>query len=408
MIGLHHGISMGLASLKSAKMRSGLTALGIIIGIAAVVATFTLGSSFGAYFSDQISSSGSNYIMIISQKENLFFDQQVQVVRNTPGVTGASPVSFAGGVATFMGEEKNISAIYGVTEDYADIASVPMQSGSFITDKDTSAIVIGKKLAQEEFKNEITTRSTVTLTVLNTDTNEYITETFKVKGIAGYNETNIISGSEIDSAIYIPLDVAKKLSGKDDYYMIFAMTESADDVQEVADDVETNLARNLGVSERYLNNPEYEDLIPFMVMNQAEFLEQVQEITQILQTFLAGIGSISLVVGSVGIMNIMLVTVTERTKEIGTLKALGYSSKDVLLLFVTEAIMISSVGGTIGVFLGLLIGYIGAAVMGFSIGLSVPVIIGGIVLSMIIGVIAGVYPANKAAKMNPVDALRSE
>ncbi|MDV0447604.1 Macrolide export ATP-binding/permease protein MacB [Methanosarcinaceae archaeon Ag5] len=408
MIGLHHSMKMGLASLKSAKMRSGLTALGIIIGIAAVVATFTLGSSFGAYFSEQISSSGSNYIMIISEKENLFFDQQVQVVRNTPGVTGASPVNSAAGVVTFMGEEKNVTAIYGVTEDYAEIASMPMQSGSFISDKDTSSIVIGKKIAQEEFKNEITTRSTVTLTVYNNETKQYITETFKVKGISGSNETNIITGGEVDNAIYIPLDAAKRLSGRDDYYMIFAMTESSDDVQEVADDVEVNLARNLGVSERYLNNPEYDDLIPFMIMNQAEILEQVQQIIQTMQIFLAGIGGISLVVGSVGIMNIMLVTVTERTKEIGTLKALGYSSKDVLLLFVTEAIMISSVGGAVGVLLGLLAGYVGATLMGFSMGWSITVILAGIGISIVIGVIAGVYPANKAAKMNPVDALRSD
>ncbi|WNY27403.1 ABC transporter permease [Methanolapillus ohkumae] len=405
MINLSHSVTMSLKSLKSSKMRSGLTALGIIIGIAAVVATFTLGASFGAYFSDQISATGSNYIMIISEKEQLFYDQQVQVVRNTAGVIGASPVSMAGGVVEFMGEEKNISAIYGVSEDYADIASVPMQSGNFITDKDTAAVVVGKNIAEDHFKNQITTRSTIMITVYNVQTNEYVTESFKVKGIAGYNETNIVTGGDIDDAIYIPLDVAKRMSGRDDYYMIFGMTESGDDVQEVADDVKKNLARNLGVSERNLDN---EDLIPFLIFNQAEFLEQIQEITAVLQTFLAGIGSISLIVGSVGIMNIMLVTVTERTKEIGTLKALGYSSKDVLLLFVTEAIMISSVGGAIGVALGLLITYIASAIMGISMGFSTSVIVVGILLSMFIGVIAGVYPANKAAKMNPVDALRSD
>lgn len=296
MISLSHSTKMATESLKSSKLRSGLTALGIIIGIAAVIATFTLGASFGSYFEDQISSSGSNYIMIMSSKENLLLDQQVEVVRNTRGVAAASPVLSASGTVTFMGESKNFT-IYGVLEDYEEIGAVPMYEGNFISDQDTSVIDVGKKIAEEEFKNQITARSSVQLTIYNNALQENVTRTFSVKGITGSNKTNIVTGSDANSAVYIPLSVMKEMTGRDDYRTIFAMTETNDTIQETGDEVEKNLARNLGVSERNLGN---DDLIPFSTMNQAEILEQVRSMTKTLQLFLIAIGGISLIVGSVG------------------------------------------------------------------------------------------------------------
>lgn len=403
MISISHSAKMAVESLKSSKLRSGLTALGIIIGIAAVIATFTLGASFGAYFSDQISSSGSNYIMIMSSKENLFFDQQVDVVRNTRGVEAASPVLSSSGTVTFMGETKNLT-ITGVSEDYEEIGAIPMMDGFFISDQDTSVAVIGKNISEEEFKNQISTRSSLQITVYNNDTQEYVTRTFTVKGIAGSNQTNIVQGSDYNTAIYVPISVLKEMTGKQDYRLIFAMTESNDTIIETDDEVRKNLARNLGVSERNLDN---DDLVPFSTMNQAEILEQVSSMTETLQLFLIAIGGISLVVGSVGIMNIMIVTVTERTKEIGTLKALGYTSYDVLILFIIESIVISVIGGAIGTVLGLVISYVGSSLLGITMSLSYGAIVAAIIISVLIGVLAGAYPAKRAADMNPVDALRT-
>lgn len=403
MISISHSAKMAVESIRSSKLRSGLTALGIIIGIAAVIATFTLGASFGAFFEDQISSSGSNYIMIISTKENLLFDQQVEVIRNTRGVESASPVLSATGSVTFMGESKNFT-ISGVAEEYEEIGAVPMLDGNFISDQDTAVIVIGKNISQDEFKNQITTRSTVQITIFNNETQENVTRTFSVKGISGSDKSNIIQGSDSNTGIYIPLSVMKEMTGKEDYRMIFAMTENNETIQETNDEVEINLARNLGVSERNLGN---DDLIPFQTMNQAELLDQVSTMTQTLQLFLIAIGGISLVVGSVGIMNIMIVTVTERTKEIGTLKALGYTSVDVLILFIIESIVISVVGGAAGTVLGLIISYIGSSFLGITMSLSYGAIAAAILISIGIGVLAGAYPAKRAADMNPVDALRT-
>lgn len=403
MISITHSTKMAVESLRSSKLRSGLTALGIIIGIAAVIATFTLGTSFGMFFEDQIASSGTNYIMIMSSKENLLFDQQVDVIRNTRGVSAASPVLSKMGQVIFMGESKNFT-IFGVSEDYEEIGAVPMYDGSFVSDQDSSVIVVGKKIAEEEFKNQITTRSSVQILIYNETSKQNETYSFRVKGIAGSDDTNLVTGADANSALYIPLSAMKSMTGRDDYMMIFAMTESAETVQEANEEVKKNLARNLGVSERNLDD---NDLIPFSTMNQAEVLEMVQSMTRTLQLFLIAIGSISLIVGSVGIMNIMFVTVTERTKEIGTFKALGYTSRDVLILFLIESVVISVIGGTIGTLFGLVIAYIGSSLMGISMSLPLWEIAAGIGISIVIGVIAGVYPANRAAKMNPVDALRS-
>lgn len=403
MISISHSAKMAVESLKSSKLRSGLTALGIIIGIAAVIATFTLGASFGAFFSEQISSSGSNYVMIMSSKENLFFDQQVDIVRNTRGVVAVSPILGVDGNVTFMGESHDFRVI-GVLEDYEEIGVIPMYDGVFISDQDSSAVVVGKKIAQEKYKNQITTRSSIEIAVFNNDTKEYVTRTFRVKGISGSENTSIVTGADSNSAIYVPLSVLKDMSGREDYPSMFAMTESNETVKETDAEIEKNLARNLGVSERNLDD---DDLIPFMTMNQVEILEQVSSMTQTMQLFLIAIGGISLVVGSVGIMNIMIVTVTERTKEIGTLKALGYTSVDVLILFIIESIVISFIGGAIGTVLGLVISYIGSSLLGISMSLSYGAIFGAILVSVIIGVVAGAYPAKRAANMNPVDALRS-
>ncbi|WP_338100044.1 ABC transporter permease [Methanolapillus africanus] len=397
---------MAIQSLRSSKMRSGLTALGIIIGIAAVIATFTLGSSFSAYFTDELDTTGSNYIIIAATKENIFYDQQLAIVENTPGVTGASGELSGTGVIAFAGEQKN-KTVLGWDENIEEIVSLPIYEGNFISNNDMYSAAIGKKIAQEDFRNEIGLRSTIDVTLYNSETKEYVTETFKVKGILGSDETNLMTGNQEDEWIVIPIETMRKMTGKDDYQTLYAMTDSRETLNETDDEITLRLARNLGVSDRdiYDNNT---DKIPFLTTNQAEIVDEVSSLTDTLQWFLLGIGGISLLVGAVGIMNIMLVTVTERTKEIGTLKALGYSSRDVLMMFVIESIIISAIGGFIGTIIGLLVAYVGVSYLDLTMAVPYSSVLFGVGLSIIIGVLAGAQPSYKAAKMNPVDALRSD
>ncbi|WNY28894.1 Macrolide export ATP-binding/permease protein MacB [Methanimicrococcus stummii] len=402
MISLSYCFKMAVESLKSAKLRSGLTALGIIIGIAAVIATFTLGSSFTGYFTEQLDTQGSNYIMVGASKPNLFYESQLDIVRNTPGVTGVATEMSQTGVITFANEAKNLTVL-GTQEDMIEILSLPIYEGQMFSDKDSYVAVVGKNISEEEFRKEIGLRSTIEITLYNSETKEYVTESFKVIGILGSDETSLVTGGSENTLVGIPTHIMQNMTGKTDYNVIYAMSDSREDINATTDEIERRLARNLGVSERDLDDDEK---IPFMTMNQAELLEQIGTLTSTLQTFLLAIGGISLVVGAVGIMNIMIVTVTERTREIGTLKALGYSSRDVLMLFVVESIIISAIGGLIGTIIGLIIAYIGASLLGLTMAIPFSSILVGVGLSVAVGVLAGAQPSYRAAKMNPVEALR--
>jgi putative ABC transport system permease protein len=401
MISLSHCFKMATSSLKSSKLRSGLTALGIIIGIAAVIATFTLGSSFTGYFTEQLDTQGSNYIVAFSFQQNLFFDSHVDVVRNTPGVTGVAVEVLRTGGVTFAGEQRNLS-IAGTQEAIMDVWPMPMYEGRMFFDRESYVVVIGRDIAQDEFRNEIGLRSNINITLFNSRTGEHVTETFRVIGIIG-GDDSLFADFE-NMYIAIPIHTMQRMTGDYSFSAIYATSDARETIHETSAEIERRLARSLGVSERDLDYPER---IPFIVMNQAELVDMVGSLMRTLQMFLMAIGGISLVVGAVGIMNIMVVTVTERTREIGTLKALGYSSKDILLLFVVESIIISLIGGMIGTAIGIFIAFIGASMLGFPMTVPLSAVLFGVGLSVVIGVLAGAQPAYRAAKMDPVEALRS-
>jgi ABC-type antimicrobial peptide transport system, permease component len=402
MISLSHCFKMSVESLKSAKLRSSLTALGIIIGVAAVIATFALGTSFAGYLSEQLDTQGSNYILIFASKNNILHDEQIELIRNTGGIRGVATVNSQTAVITFANEQKNLS-VMGTSEDLLEILNLPMYEGNFLTDKDTHVAVIGRRYAEEAFKKEISLQSTIQITLYNRDSQEYVTESFKIKGILGSEEMNIVTGGMENTMICIPSNIYENMTGQNDFQEIYAMSDSRESINATTEEVKRRLALNLGVSERDLNDTEK---VPFTAINQAEILEQVGLVTATLQTFLLAIGGISLVVGAVGIMNIMIVTVTERTREIGILKAVGYTSQDVLLLFIMESIIISLIGGTIGTIVGLIGADLLVMRLGFPLSIPFSSIFLGIIVSIIVGIIAGAQPSYRASKMNPVDALR--
>jgi len=402
MISLSYCVKAAVSSLRSSKLRSGLTALGIIIGIAAVIATFTIGSSFTGYITETLDTQGSNYIVVIATKQNIFYDTQLDIIRNTPGVTDVAAEMTKTGLVTFANGQKNLT-IYGMHEAGVEIGSIPIYEGHMYSDKDTYVAVVGKDTAEDAFRKEIGLRNTIDVTLYNSATKEYVTESFKVIGIAGTDQTDLLSGSGEYTMIFVPMHIIQEMTGETSYSLIYASSDSRENINETSDEIKKRLARNLGVSERDLDDDEK---IPFMVINQAEILEMVGTLTSTLQMFLLAIGGISLVVGAVGIMNIMVVTVTERTREIGILKALGYSSKDVLILFVVESIIISAVGGLIGTFFGLFIAYLGASYLGLQMSIPVSGVLVGAGLSVLVGILAGAQPSYRAAKMNPVEALR--
>lgn len=404
MIRFRQAAHIALGSIGSAKLRSALTTLGIVIGIAAVVINASLGASFNQFFTDEISSVGSNFIIAYSKQPNLFFDNEYNIMKNTPGITGVSPRKSMSGELTYLSETRNVN-VAGVNKDFKEIQGLQMGSGSFLTDKDSNAVVLGYDLANDKFGKNISHRSTIGVAFRQED-GTVVKKSFKVKGILQNSKPTVVSeDSDYDLTVFIPISTMNEMTGKKDYGAFLAMANSPGKVREVAEEVDSRLARNFGIPEK---NIEKEDSKPYTIFNQADVLEQTGKLGDALNSFLLVLALISLFVGSIGIMNIMLVTVTERTREIGIMKSVGYSSSNVLSLYLLEAVMVSLFGGVVGT----AIGGVGAYII--EIALKLPPVFPlklieiGILISVFVGISAGLYPARKAALMNPVDALRHE
>jgi putative ABC transport system permease protein len=404
MIRFRQAAHIASGSIGSAKLRSSLTTFGIVIGIAAVIINASLGASFNQFFTDEISSVGSNFIIAYSKQPNLFFDNEYNIMKNTPGIIGVSPKKSMSGELTYLSETRNVD-VAGVTKDFKEIQGLQMEEGSFLTDKDSVGAVLGYDLANDKFGKNISHRSTVEITFRQED-GTVVNKSFKVKGILQNSRPTVLSeDSDYDLTVFIPIATMNEMTGKKDFGAFLAMAKSPEKVREVAGEVDSRLARNFGIPERKIEN---EDFKPYTVLNQADLLEQIGKISDSLSSFLLVLALISLFVGSIGIMNIMLVTVTERTREIGIMKSVGFSSSNVLSLFLLEAVIVSLLGGVVGT----AIGGIGAYII--EIALKLPPVfplklIGiGILVSVAVGVVAGLFPARKAALMNPVDALRYE
>lgn len=404
MIKFAQAARIASGSIGNAKLRSGLTTLGIVIGIAAVVVNASLGASFNQFFTDEISSVGSNFIIAASEQPNLFFDNEYNIMKNTPGISGVSPRKSMSGDLTYLSETKNVN-IAGVNKDFQEIQGLQMEEGTFLTDKDSSAAILGYDIANDKFSKNISHRSTVEI-AFRQENGTVVKKSFKVKGILKNSKPTVVSeDSDYDLTVFIPVSTMNEMIGEKDYGAFLAMAESPAKVRDISNEVDSRLARNFGVPERDIDE---EDLKPYYVFNQEEVLEQTGKIGDALSSFLLVLALISLFVGSIGIMNIMLVTVTERTREIGIMKSVGYSNSNILSLFLLESIMVSSFGGIVGTIIGSLGAYALEITLKLPPVFPLALIEIGIAVSVLVGITAGLYPARKAARMNPVDALRYE
>jgi len=404
MIKFAQAVRIASGSIGSAKLRSALTTLGIVIGVAAVVVNASLGASFNQFFTDEISSVGSNFIIAASKQPNLFFENEYNLMKNTPGITGVSPRKTMSGDLTYLSETKSVN-VAGINEDFQEIQGLQMEKGTFLSDKDSFAAVLGYNIANEEFSKKISHRSTVRIAFRQED-GTLVTKSFKVKGVLKDSEPTVVSqDSDYDLTVFIPISTMNEMIGEKDYGAFLAMADSPEKVRDISDEVDRRLARNFGVPEREIGD---EDSKPYYVFNQEEVLEQTGKIGDALNSFLLALALISLFVGSIGIMNIMLVTVTERTREIGIMKSVGYSSSNILSLFLLESVMVSLFGGIVGTVVGGLGAYALESALELPPVFPLKLIEIGIAISILVGITAGLYPARKAARMNPVDALRYE
>lgn len=403
MIPLLSAGKIALGSITNAKMRSTLTVLGIVIGVAAVIANVSLGASFNQHFTNEVTNIGSNFIYVQGMQPKLFYDNQLQIIENTPGILGVSPLKSQTAEVTYMSETKNIM-VSGVGEDYDEVAKTQLSEGSFINDNDRYVAIIGYNIANEKFGRNLSVRSSIDIT-FRIGENDKVTQTFKVKGIIQNPLNTMVQGFNDNEAVLIPIAVMNEMLGETDYGGAFAMAEDPATIQNTSDEVDRRLARSFGISERDLED---KDSRPYMTINQAEILEQTDMMAAALSSFLTAVALISLLVGSIGIMNIMLVSVTERTREIGVLKSLGFTGSDILFLFMIESILLGVFGGIIGGIVGITGAYGVESFLSLPVVFPSSLIVAGFVVAVAVGFISGVYPARKAAKMKPVDSLRYE
>ncbi|PKM47732.1 MAG: ABC transporter permease [Firmicutes bacterium HGW-Firmicutes-8] len=381
-------IKLAMAGIRANKMRSFLTMLGVIIGVAAVIVLVSLGQGATKSVTDRIQSLGSNLISITIRGNNTRVSltyEEVMAWKERPGVGGIAPV-ISGNVNVKYGNKKYDTSLEGTNDEYEEVRNTRVQQGRFILPIDLTlrqkVVLLGTEVASQLFGQMNPVGETVKINGVN----------FKVVGLL--EEKGSSGFGSNDDKVVIPLTTAERLLDNSGIRSVSVQAATPADVDSVVAQLDNFLYRKTKDTEAY------------RVSNQVEMLSTVNQITGTLTMMLSGIAGISLIVGGIGIMNIMLVSVTERTREIGIRKAIGAKRKDILRQFLIEAVVVSGTGGIIGVLFGIAVASGISSMMAINTAISINVVAMAFGFAVLVGVVFGLYPANKAAKLNPIEALR--
>lgn len=399
-------IIIALEGLRANKLRSILTMLGIIIGVGAVIAMVSIGMGVREKVQGSIASLGSNLIIVTpgatspsgvrlaaGSSTTLTNKDAQAIARQIPGVSGVAP-SISHQYQLVFGNKNWTTMIQGTTPEFVDVRNFNVEAGRFFTSQDTDSrmrvVILGKTTADNLFGDIYPVGQTVRIN----SAPFIVIGVFESKGQSA-------GGMDQDDFAVIPLTTAQeRMMGISNLQSISVQAASPEVVNQVQDDITTLLR-----SRHKLSKDMPDD---FTVRNLAAVMATAEETTRTITLLLGNIAAISLLVGGIGIMNIMLVSVTERTREIGIRKALGATYRNILLQFLIEAIVIGVTGGLIGIGLGLGSAYAISAVAGWNTAISSGSIFMAFGFSVAIGLFFGIYPARKAALLDPIDALRYE
>jgi putative ABC transport system permease protein len=396
---------VGLKSIARNKLRSLLTALGVVIGVACVIVSVAIGAGVAASVSEMINSLGSNFIMIMpgastqggarimTGNSNLTEEDALAIARECPAVAYVSPNLRTSGQVV-AGEFNWSTQIYGVGIDWPQIRAWNVSDGSFFTEGDIRAgakvAVLGSTVAENLFPGGDAVGATIR--VKNVP--------FKVVGVLERKGGSMMGSDQDDQIVSPYTTVQKRLMGQQRFGMIIASAASAEQVQDAMDQIDALLRQRHRI-------PPGGDA-DFMMRSQEEIARANQQQVSMMRYLLLGIAIVSLVVGGIGIMNIMLVSVTERTREIGIRMAIGARGRHVLLQFLFEAVTLSVFGGLIGVLFGVGVAKLFARLANWPMVISPTAIGVAFAVSVTIGVFFGFYPARKASRLDPIEALRYE
>jgi putative ABC transport system permease protein len=396
---------VGLKSIARNKLRSILTALGVVIGVACVIVSVAIGAGVAASVSEMINSLGSNYIMIMpgastqsgarifTGSSTLTEEDAAAIKREAPAVAYVSPnVRTAGQVVA--GELNWGTQIYGVDVDWPNIRAWNVAEGSFFTEGDVRAgsklAILGNTVADSLFPDGDAVGSIVRIKNVP----------FRVIGVLERKGGSMMGSDQDDQIIAPYTTVMKRLMGSQRLNMIIVSARSAEEVQDAMDQIDALLRQRHRI-------PPGGDA-DFMMRSQEEIARANQQQIGMMRNLLLGIAIVSLFVGGIGIMNIMLVSVTERTREIGIRMAIGARGRHVLLQFLFEAVTLSVFGGLLGVLLGIGVATLFARVAKWPIVVSPTSILVAFIVAATVGIFFGFYPARKASRLDPIEALRYE
>lgn len=388
-------IKLALKAMKGSKMRTTLSLLGIIIGVASVITILNLGNSATGSITDSISSSGYNLIYLSpggSSRSTGTFDEMFgqTLIDNINGLDSVMPVVSS---STRIRFEQNISSgtIMGVESNYAEKIDCEIDSGAWFTVEDNifkrQVVVLGSEIAENLFPAGDAVGKYVS--IFRNQSKRYM-----VVGVIAEKDATL--SASYNNSIFIPYNTyAQRFQRVSNVGRYVIKVDDEHDPITVTDELEEYLDDLVG-SDNY------------SLMSSASLAEMASSITGTLSIFLAAIGGISLLVGGIGIMNIMLVSVAERTKEIGIRKALGAPPGIIKGQFLTEAITLTSIGGLLGIVFGIAVSRIIANIAGWNFSISVNACILSVAFSMAIGIFFGLYPAAKAARLDPIESLNYE
>jgi putative ABC transport system permease protein len=390
-------LKLALGSLKANKLRSALTTLGIIIGVFSVILLVSLGSGLQKYITDQVSGLGSNLIFVIPgriggartaggvQTNKLLISDAKQLQTKLRSIAQVGPIIQKTTSIRYQNKtDKNIS-ILGTTSNYPNIVKTQIEKGRFfsLTQETSGAkvVLIGKTVETNLFASS----DPIGKKIILSGSRYTVIGVMKARGS--------VFGLDQDNIAIIPINLAQRQFGVNNVNTIYLSANSPQYVSLVKQQAQNILLKRLTEDD-------------FTIQTQEQTLSTISNITNVLTVALGGIAAISLLVGGIGVMNIMLVSVTERTKEIGLRKALGARRKDILLQFLLEAVILSLFGGVIGIILGLAFSMVLAVY--FVSDVTLWSVILAFTFSVLVGVVFGIAPAIRAAGLSPIEALRYE
>ncbi|WP_075769977.1 ABC transporter permease [Aerophototrophica crusticola] len=402
------GIRMALAAIRANAMRSLLTVLGIVIGVAAVITMVAMGSGARDQVQQQVSSIGANLIMVtpgvrrfggvaVSGNAILSEEDAAAIIREVPGIAAVAPTR-SGNVQLVAGNANSTSRLEGITEDYMVAREWTIESGRSLSSSEVrtggQVVLLGQTVARELFGESDPVGQSIRIN----RTPATVVGLLKSKGQTSF-------GQDQDRIVMVPLPTSRRILGNSRIQprrvdTITVKAESGGRLGTAVEDIKDLLRQRLRIP------PGGTDT--FEVRNLTEFLSAATEATQTMTMLVSAVASVSLLVGGIGIMNIMLVSVTERTREIGLRLAVGARRGDILLQFLVEAVTLCIIGGAIGIGLGIGLAYLIGNLAQWPVLVQPNVIVMSVLISAAIGVFFGFWPARRAARLDPIEALRFE